>query len=151
MLAEKLIATHIPESEGWKFRWSRAVRGFGFCAYNKKEIRLSLRLTLMNDETEVQNTILHEIAHVQAGPRNGHNALWKKFALDLGARPQRCYSGEVSTPACQWTGHCPNCTRVVTRHRRSRIACAVCCMELNHGSYSSRFAFKWRRFTQSRG
>ena len=47
----------------WKFKFDRAIRRFGCCNEGKRLISLSARLTELNSEYEVRDTILHEIAH----------------------------------------------------------------------------------------
>ena len=39
---------------------------------------------------ELRDTVLHEVAHLLAGPRKGHGAEWKRICLKIGARPTRC-------------------------------------------------------------
>lgn len=51
-------------------------------------IGLSRPLTLINDESVVRDTILHEIAHAKAGFAAGHGYMWKSVAVSVGADPQ---------------------------------------------------------------
>lgn len=48
---------------GWRVDLDGAVRRFGCCHYSRKLITLSYQLVRMNSETDVLDTILHEIAH----------------------------------------------------------------------------------------
>ena len=47
----------------WLFEFDRSKVRFGRCHYGRKEISLSRHLVELNDEAEVRDTILHEIAH----------------------------------------------------------------------------------------
>ena len=50
----------------WLFEFDRSKVRFGRCHYGRKEISLSRHLVELNDEAEVRETILHEIAHALA-------------------------------------------------------------------------------------
>lgn len=114
---------------------------FGYCFIKKQLIALSSLLTELNDEAEVIDTILHEIAHALAPKRAWHNQEWKTIATTIGCTGLRCYQNDVLTPPKQWLGTCPVCTRTVLRHRRKNIACAHCC----RGTYQTQYKFTWRK------
>jgi predicted SprT family Zn-dependent metalloprotease len=128
-LARSLMAEH--GLGGWIFRFDHARRRFGSCAPTKKRITLSRPLTLLNDEAEVRDTILHEIAHALA-PGDGHGRAWKAACARLGARPVRCYTDEmvVSPPrrAAPYQVGCPRCGWWQDRHRltRRKLVCRRC-------------------------
>lgn len=103
-IARKLIAEHAP---GWTLSWGRGRTQFGLCMYGPKIIRLSLPLTLLNDQAIFEGVVLHEIAHVKAGPNSaGHGPVWRSFARDLGIRPDRCIAGAVEIEG-QYLAICP--------------------------------------------
>jgi len=83
-LAETLIAKHAPS---WSFDWHSKKRIFGTCDFGNDTIYLSKVLTPFRPEAEVRNTILHELAHVLAGPEHNHSAVWKAWATRIGANP----------------------------------------------------------------
>jgi predicted SprT family Zn-dependent metalloprotease len=60
-LARSLMAEH--GLDDWTFVWTKAHSFAGDCNYQLRRIRLSAPWTKVNDETEVRDTILHEIAH----------------------------------------------------------------------------------------
>lgn len=96
-LALELMAKY--ELTGWKFAFDKSVRRFGLCSYRKKMIFLSRRLTLDNSVEEVTDVLLHEASHAIAFLRFGrkgcgHGALWKAVCVEIGARPERCYSSD---------------------------------------------------------
>ncbi len=83
---------------GWRFRFDHARRRFGSCRPGEKVITLSRALTILNNEQQVRDTLLHEIAHALT-PGEGHGATWKAMCVRLGAKPERCYTtAEVVSP-----------------------------------------------------
>ena len=70
----------------WTFTFDRAVCRFGCCNERKRTISLSAKLTELNDEDAVRDTILHEIAHAMVGVRAGHGPKWQRQALAIGSR-----------------------------------------------------------------
>jgi predicted SprT family Zn-dependent metalloprotease len=113
----------------WRVELDRAVRRFGQCRYQTKTIGLSRALVELNDRSQVEDTIRHEVAHALAGPEAGHGNVWKRTALAVGARPERCYSSAqvVAAPA-PWFLLCEGCGFTATRHRRTRglFGCPDC-------------------------
>ena len=81
-LARSLMIQH--GLSGWAFRFDHARRRFGSCRYGEKTITLSRPLTLLNDDGQVRDTVLHEIAHALC-PGDGHGPNWKAACRRLGA------------------------------------------------------------------
>lgn len=143
-LAYELMGQHKLFSSGWGFKFDNAKVRFGLCSHRRHIISLSRHLTELNEEPEVRDTILHEIAHALAPKRAGHNRQWVYQCLAVGAKPQRCYSGsEVKAPERTLLATCPNCERTVERHRRMKIACSHCCTKYNNGKFSELYQFAW--------
>jgi predicted SprT family Zn-dependent metalloprotease len=92
---------------------------------------LSRMLTLLNDEAEVVDTILHEIAHALT-PGDGHGPAWKAACLRIGAKPVRCYTDEtVASPprrVARFALGCPRCQWSQPRYRRvtRKLICRKC-------------------------
>jgi hypothetical protein len=88
ILAELYIEKYLSNQDGgrWHFAWNNHKRTYGMCIYGKKQIVLSKFLTPHCSEAEVEDTILHEIAHALT-PGSGHGRLWKIMARKLGANP----------------------------------------------------------------
>ena len=135
----------IPHEDGWTFKWFRAVTMFGYCEYGTRTIKLSRRLTSVNDEEVVRDVILHEIAHVYAGRYAGHGDGFLKFASELGCKPKFKWQFDV-TPPPRWVVFCKRCVRIWFYNRRTIIACRRCCLDLNGGKYSREFSLNWIRF-----
>lgn len=72
----------------WKFSWINKKRVYGWCDWRLKTISLSKRFVEINNEMEIRDCILHEIAHAKCH-KHGHNKYWKAWCLKLGARPER--------------------------------------------------------------
>jgi predicted SprT family Zn-dependent metalloprotease len=132
-LANELMTKHslFNQPLPWKFEFDNAVRRFGCCKHRSKRITLSKKLVELNDEAQVKDTILHEIAHALVGPKHGHDRVWKQKALEIGCNGERCYSSEtVTQPEPKYKAICPNpkCGHVHKRNRRPKreSSCGVC-------------------------
>jgi predicted SprT family Zn-dependent metalloprotease len=114
----------------WSFAFDNAKRRCGACHYHKRTITLSRYYVSMNAAPEVEDTILHEIAHAIAGSKAGHGYEWQAVARRIGARPQRCADNSVAMPKAPWKITCANGHHLGTRHRRSRnmahYVCRIC-------------------------
>ena len=120
--ANALLSEH--GLDEWTFAWDRARRRGGACDHRTKVISISVGFAEAVDDTEVADTILHEIAHAIVGRSHGHDDVWRRTALRIGCSA-RVTHGEVFA-APRWEGRCPQgCTRVL-RVRRGRYACAKC-------------------------
>ena len=101
ILAELLIEQHLTGVEyngkPWTFAWNNRKRAFGVCSYKHSEIQLSRIMTATEDEAQVEDTILHEIAHALAGPGAGHGYQWKAMAMKIGATPRARASSSAET------------------------------------------------------
>ena len=80
--------------KGWKFALNRGKKMAGCCKYRNKEISISLHHIQNNDENEVKDTILHEIAHALT-PGANHGRAWKIACIKVGANPKRCHDLEL--------------------------------------------------------
>lgn len=72
----------------WKLSWSTSSTYLGSCYHAKKTIEISKKLLTDHPESELLDTVLHEIAHALVGKRvKAHGIAWQKMAYKLGARP----------------------------------------------------------------
>jgi predicted SprT family Zn-dependent metalloprotease len=113
-LGYDLMAKH--NLPGWTFAFNRRKSYMGLCLYHIRTIEVSVYLVLNNPDEEVVDTILHEIAHALVGPEHGHDAIWKRKCLDIGARPIRC--GDADMPLGRWRASCGQCGKSFHRHRK---------------------------------
>jgi predicted SprT family Zn-dependent metalloprotease len=137
-MAKELMAMH--GLDDWEFRFDNGKRRFGRCSPGSKLITLSIHLTHLNDEKEVCNTILHEIAHALAPKCAHHGPSWRRIAKSIGCTGDRCCNDAI-TPPGKWVGSCSVCgyTLPNTRHRRSNISCGRC----EPRGYDPQFRIVW--------
>ena len=107
-LAIELMNKHNLIDNGWQFEFDNAKRRFGGCNYTWKKITLSKHLVQLNDEFQVKDTILHEIAHALVGHKHGHDSYWRMKAREIGCNGERCYSSDLPKPTPNYIGTCPN-------------------------------------------
>jgi len=105
----KKISTEVPFLCGFLYK-ERPGR-LGLCVHSIER----------NPESDVLDTILHEIAHALLGTGHGHDAIWKAKCLEVDANPERCYGDEIDMPKGRWRATCPGCGQEFHRHRRPRI------------------------------
>lgn len=120
-LIYQAMEQHNLHAKGWSFHWDSAKLRFGLCMFGRKVIKMSRALVLANDEKEVRDTILHEIAHALVGPGHGHGRVWKLMAQAIGARPETCYStANVKMVDSPYTFTCVDCGFVGHFHRKPK-------------------------------
>ena len=116
LLADRLLSEH--GLHDWSFVFNRRKNCMGYCSFDTRTIELSIHFVERNAMDQVRDTLLHEIAHALVGPGHGHDAVWKRKCLEVGARPERC--GQADMPAGDWQARCKSCGKVYHRHRRPR-------------------------------
>ena len=115
-LALDLMARH--GLDGWTFEFNWRKRTVGLCRYTTKTIELSVYLVERNGPDEILDTLLHEIAHALVGPGHGHDAVWKRKCVELGAVPRAC--GDAAMPEGCWKAECAVCGARFDRHRKPK-------------------------------
>ncbi len=122
-LGYELMKTH--GLSDWTLKLDHARRRAGSCDYGKKQITLSRHYVRYAEDSHIEDTILHEIAHALVGPRHGHDAVWRMKAREIGCTATRCHTLEFSAAA--WTMRCPDGCFETKRHRRMpNLVCANC-------------------------
>lgn len=124
-LARKLMDEH--GLHEWRLLGDDAKRRAGACRYGTRTISLSRPLTHLHDETEVRETVLHEIAHALAGPAAGHGPQWQSIATAIGSTGARCVDADAPRLEGDWRGRCP-AGHEADRHRRPTrvLLCTRC-------------------------
>lgn len=105
----------------YQFKWDRSVRRFGLCSQRQQFISMSEKLTLLNNEEQFLDTLLHEISHALSPRDSHHNHQWKKIAQSIGCSGERCYSNGVITPKATWQLICSVCNRKFLNPRFRRF------------------------------
>lgn len=124
------LARSLMEQHGvgdWGLSLDRARRRAGLTDHARHRITLSRALMSLYDESEVRETVLHEIAHARVGASHGHDAVWRAEARRLGATGCRLVPPSAPRIEGRWRGTCP-AGHTVARMRRpsAPLACASC-------------------------
>ena len=89
---------------GWSFGFDLAPARAGVCRYRERRIDLSVSYCLAATRADIEDTVLHEIAHAIVGPKHNHDAVWKAKAREIGCQGERCHRVQHSVP--RWVGEC---------------------------------------------
>ena len=122
------------------FKFDNAKNRCGLCNYKKETISLSNNYVKFNSDKSIKNTILHEIAH--ALTKSGHDYKWKRKFREIGGNGNRI--NKEAIVKYKLTGYCPNCNEEHQCHRRTRVACSVCCTKYNNGRFIDKYLIKYR-------
>lgn len=124
-LASGLMAEH--GLSGWRLVFDNAKTRAGVCRFATKEIGLSRPLISLYDVEQVTDTVLHEIAHALAGPRHGHDRVWRAVARRIGCSGERCVPADAPGVDGPWAGVCPAGHRTTAHRRPIRVkSCRAC-------------------------
>lgn len=149
-MGEALIEEFLP-GRGWRLTFDNAKKRLGACKYRTKEISLSAPLVSLNDESVVNETIRHEVAHAIAGHAAGHGPQWRAACRITGSTGARCYDSKtVVAVAAPFELYCPKCGSSSPRHRQTRSVyiCRTC--RDHTGRSDGRVVLLWRRGGQPR-
>jgi hypothetical protein len=95
--AAHLIAVELMDQHGlasiWTIHWDRMKDVAGECDHTRKVLTFNPDALKFYNKHEVEQVILHEIAHALVGPGKGHGSKWKSVARSIG------YSGEETVRA----------------------------------------------------
>jgi predicted SprT family Zn-dependent metalloprotease len=136
-LAVQLMKTH--GLHDWRFQFNRRKETMGLCVYTRRIIELSLHFVERNPIEEIRDTILHEIAHALVGHEHGHDRVWQRKCIEIGARPERC--GKAEMPEGKWLAGCASCGKAFHRHRKPRRGRTWFC----RGCGQERGKLTWKR------
>jgi len=147
--ARILMEEHGLIEKGWSFKIDNAKRRFGCCKHRTKEITISgYLLPHVENDADVVDTILHEIAHALVGHSHGHNYVWKAKARELGCRPERCGSHKIKDRSklnekYKWVGECPN-GHTVKRHKLTKKGRNSSCAQCSK-TFDPQYKFTWKQ------
>src|SRR4051812_28004989 len=121
------LAEKFELSSDWNFGFDRASRRNGQCNYSTQTITVSRVLLPGRTESEVTQTIIHEIAHALVGPGHNHNRVWFLKARSMGYRGGRCSSNsaesrqrvnEIQESLKKVVANCPKRNKIVHNQKR---------------------------------
>src|SRR3954471_23173893 len=92
--AHALIDLHLDRS--WSFAFDNAKRRAGLCNYTEKRISVSRYLAARWSMEDIEQVLLHEVAHALAGHRAAHGPRWLMTARRLGYTGARVHDGETA-------------------------------------------------------
>jgi predicted SprT family Zn-dependent metalloprotease len=120
------MARHIDLSV-WGFHFDNGKRRAGQCNYTSRVISISKHLVAHHSLDEVQQVVLHEIAHALVGKEAGHGPVFKKQAAALGYRGRNFTGREIAANEASWVGRC-KAGHVHYRYRKPTrpLACGLC-------------------------
>ena len=105
-LLERHLNTGAPATR-WRFRFETATSRAGICRHDTRTIALSVSFVLRAPWDDIQNTLLHEVAHAIVDPGHGHDTVWQTAARRIGCTANRCST--VTHSLKRWMGRCPRC------------------------------------------
>jgi predicted SprT family Zn-dependent metalloprotease len=131
--AQTLALLHMDEwglIDDFDFEFEDCKRTLGRCHYSTKKITLSKWFVELNKEEEIEDTILHEIAHALSWIYDGftgHGRIWKRWAMKVGANPKRCSKNNLQHPQAhyKYVDNC-GCGKTFQRHRVSKYRTYHC-------------------------
>ncbi len=129
-LARRLFARHQTASglgADWTFGFDLSTVRGGVCRHQERRIDLSVSFCQRATRAEIEDTLLHEIAHAIVGYEHRHDHVWKAKARDIGCTAERCH--QVTHTVARWVGEC-GCGKRWFRQRLSRT--------LRHGALCTR-------------
>ena len=103
--------------EGWSLVIdNKSKRRAGVCKFRPKQIGLTLDYALKTSPDDLEQTIIHEIAHALLPPGAHHGPAWKAKMLELGVNPDRCHTCTWIAPDA-WSV-CKECGRESTEKEK---------------------------------
>ena len=115
----------------WRLELDFAKVRAGACHFGENKITFSRNFIKNSDQDDIQDTILHEIAHALVGPQHGHDKVWKQKARELGCSAKRCHSLEFSN--YKWIRFCPNlCWEQKIHRKNTNLICKRCGATVKH-------------------
>jgi len=124
--ATELLREHLGDGS-WTFAFDHAKTRAGQCDFARRRITVSRHLAARFSDDDVEQVLLHEVAHALSGARAGHGPTWRRTAARLGYTGSRLHDGPIASELAPWVGTCP----AGHEHFRYRtptrpLACARC-------------------------
>ena len=142
-LANDLIDRHLPGGV-WAFAFDSAKRRAGLTDYGKHRISVSRYLVggdTGTDLAEIEQVLLHEIAHALAGHRAAHGPVWRATAAGIGYHGGRLHGRRIADDRAPWVGTCAaGHTHYRFRAPTTPLSCGTC-----SAGFSRAALVTWRR------
>jgi predicted SprT family Zn-dependent metalloprotease len=140
----KILANQLMHKFGllvrdWTFKvdYQTKNRRLGQCRYGSKEIGLSAWYIETAEDSVVEDTIRHEIAHALANIEfgcMGHGPEWKAMCKRTGACPSRMKLSQSIPARERYKATCNKCGKVFKRHVGPRPGTSYYCKQCPPGS-----------------
>ena len=119
----ELMSNGVTPLSLWPLKFTRGKTQHGVCSFGPVDrttkqprcgsIGLSLYMIKKYDESKsgeekqrimhhINDTLAHEISHALAGPRHGHDEVWKSWARKMGAEPKARTNEQTGAPRRVW-------------------------------------------------
>ena len=130
----------------YSFGFDRAVRRAGQCDFSRRRITLSKHLVTNLSLEEIEQVLLHEIAHALVGQQAGHGKIWRAEAKRIGYRFERVDWNRMSQGTNRYVGKCPaGHEHIRMRKPSGPTSCRRCA---NRFSYDHQIAWRLERSNQ---
>lgn len=138
--AAALIRDHLDPSV-WTFGFDNAKTRAGQCDFARRRITVSRHLAERFTDDDIDQVLLHEVAHALVGARAGHGPGWRRTAAALGYTGSRLHDGPIASELAPWIGVCPSGHEHYRYRTPTRpMACATCSRR-----YDPAHTITWRR------
>ncbi len=104
-LAHELFVQH--RLINYSFGFDRAINRAGQCDFRARRITISRHLVENCSLREVEQIILHEIAHALVGKEAGHGPIWRAKAWEIGYKFQPTSWHLMAGSTARYVGFCP--------------------------------------------
>ena len=119
----------------WSFQFDNGRKRAGSCQYGTQVISLSYEFAKHAPEDEIQDTILHEIAHALVGKAHNHDDVWQATAIEIGCSGRRCHDLQFTLP--RYIVQCEHgCWVATAERRRHNVICKRCRGALVYQTYT---------------
>lgn len=138
-LARRLIERHQARSglgADWTFGFDLCTVRGGVCRHRERRIDLSVSFCQRATRAEIEDTLLHEIAHAIVGYEHRHDAVWKAKARAIGCTAERCH--QVTHTVARWLGECGCGQRWFRQRLNRRLRTGALCTRCGR-----RIAWRW--------
>lgn len=119
-----MLEEHGLLDSGWTVTWDNARRRAGVCRFRTRTIGFSRYITEYGSEPEFMDTGAHEVAHALVGAGHGHDAVWRRKAVELGGSGSR--TSHFFDPQAPWIGICHHGKRF-NRYKSPRSGATYYC------------------------